>query len=267
MSNKNVKLVRKALDAYTQRDVEALRTLAHPDMELDWSASRGWLADVYRGVDEVLRFYEGYFEAFDFIEIKPDRLIVAGDSVVVPNVAHQRGRDGIEVSARSTLVFTVRNRKLIRICLYQEIEQALEAVGLTGEAMPQPNVEIIKRAIDAFNRRDVDLIADLTTPDFEWFPALPGHVEGGGYRGREGVETYLREIRDTWEELRIFGTEFRDLGDRVLVLGRAEGRGRGSGVPVDTSHGFLAEFRGDKVSRIRTYLDHDDALRAAGLAQ
>jgi ketosteroid isomerase-like protein len=132
MSHKNVKLVRKALDAYTRRDVDVLRTLADPDMVLDWSASRGWLADVYRGVDEALRFYAGYFEAFDVIEIKPDRFIVAGDSVVVPNVAHQRGRDGIEVSARSTLVFTVRNHKLIRICLYQETEQALEAVGLAG---------------------------------------------------------------------------------------------------------------------------------------
>jgi ketosteroid isomerase-like protein len=132
MSDRNVKLVRKALTAYTRRDVEALRRLADPDIELDWSASRGWLADVYHGVDEALRFYAGYFEAFDEIEIKPDRFIEAGDSVVVPNVAHQRGRDGIEVSARSTLVFTVRNRKLIRICLYQQTEQALEAVGLAG---------------------------------------------------------------------------------------------------------------------------------------
>ena len=130
MSHKNVKLVRKALDAYARRDVEALRQLADPDTELDWSASRGWLAGVYRGIDEALRFYEGYFEAFDEIVIRPDRFIEAGDSVVVPNVAHQRGRDGIEVSAHSTLVFTFRNRKLIRICLYQETEQALKAVGL-----------------------------------------------------------------------------------------------------------------------------------------
>jgi ketosteroid isomerase-like protein len=132
VSHKNVKLVRKALDAYTRRDVDALRKVADPDIELDWSASRAWLAGVYRGLDETLRFYEDYFEAFDEIVIKPDRYIDVGDSVVVPNVAHQRGRDGIEVSARSTLVFTVRNRKLVRICLYQETEQALAALGLAG---------------------------------------------------------------------------------------------------------------------------------------
>jgi ketosteroid isomerase-like protein len=130
MSQENVEIVRQSLDAYSQRDLDALRALNDPDMVLDWSASRGWLAGVYRGFDEALRFYDGYFEAFDEILIKPERFIDAGDSVVVPNVAHQRGRDGIEVSARSTLVFTIRNRKITRLCLYQETEQALKAVGL-----------------------------------------------------------------------------------------------------------------------------------------
>jgi ketosteroid isomerase-like protein len=134
MSHKNVKLVRKTLDAYARRDVDALRKLADPDVELDWSASRAWLAGVYRGFNETLRFYEDYFEAFDEIVIEPDRFIDLGDSVVVPNVAHQLGRHGNEVSARSTLVFTVRNGKLRRICLYQETEQALEAVRLAEPA-------------------------------------------------------------------------------------------------------------------------------------
>ncbi|TMK23738.1 MAG: nuclear transport factor 2 family protein [Actinobacteria bacterium] len=132
MSQETVEVVSRALEAYSRRDVDTLRALADPDMVLDWSASRGWLADVYRGIDESLRFYEGYFEAFDEIEVRPDRFIEAGDSVVVPNVAYQRGRDGIEVSARSTLMFTIRNRKLIRVCLYQETEQALRAAGLAG---------------------------------------------------------------------------------------------------------------------------------------
>lgn len=130
MSQENVDVVQQALDAYTQRNVGALRALADPDTELDWSASRGWLAGVYKGIDEALRFYAGYFEAFDAIVIKTISFIEAGESVVVPNVAYQRGRDGIEVSARSTLVFTLRDRRITRICLYQETEEALKAVGL-----------------------------------------------------------------------------------------------------------------------------------------
>src|SRR6185437_9662367 len=130
MSRENVELIEQSLDAYGRRDVETLRAINHPDMELDWSASRGFQAGVYRGFDEALRFYREYFAVFDEIIFESLSFIEAGDSVVVPNVARQRGRDGIEVTARSALVFTVRDRRIARICLYQETAQALKAVGL-----------------------------------------------------------------------------------------------------------------------------------------
>jgi ketosteroid isomerase-like protein len=132
---------------------------------------------------------------------------------------------------------------------------------------PRANVEIVKRALDAYNRRDVDLIAAYVTADFEWLPALPGTVEGDGYRGREGIEMYLGEIGETWEKLHVHGDEFRDLGDRVLVLGWADGRGRGSGVDVDSPLAIIFDFRDGKISRSRAFLDHGEALRAAGLAE
>jgi ketosteroid isomerase-like protein len=130
MSQQNVEIVRRSLDAYRRRDVDALRTLHHPDFELDWSASRGSLAGVYRGIEEALCFWTEYYEVFEAIVVKPDRFIETGDLVVVPNVAHLRGRDGIEVTTRSTFVCALRNRKITRTCLYQETGQALKAVGL-----------------------------------------------------------------------------------------------------------------------------------------
>ena len=63
--------------------------------------------------------------------------------------------------------------------------------------MSQENVEIVQRGIEAFNRRDVDLLAELTTPDFAWFPALPGAVEADGYRGRAGMETARCDLAGT----------------------------------------------------------------------
>jgi hypothetical protein len=50
---------------------------------------------------------------------------------VVPVTLHMRGRDGIEVSARVTQVWTVRGGTLVRMCMYQERQEALEAVGLS----------------------------------------------------------------------------------------------------------------------------------------
>jgi ketosteroid isomerase-like protein len=133
--------------------------------------------------------------------------------------------------------------------------------------MSRANVEVVERATDAFNRRDVDVFDDLTTSDFEWFPAMDRLVEGGSYRGREGIEAYFEAVSGTWEQFQLLPDEFRDLGDRVLWLGRVEGRGRSSGVRVDTPLGTVVDFRDGKISRLRGYLDHGEALRAAGLSE
>jgi ketosteroid isomerase-like protein len=50
------------------------------------------------------------------------------------------------------------------------------------------------------------------------------------------------------------------------MLGRLEGRGKSSGVPVDSSLGMVFDFRDGLISRIRGYLDHGEALEAAGLS-
>jgi ketosteroid isomerase-like protein len=129
----------------------------------------------------------------------------------------------------------------------------------------QENVELAERSMDGFNRRDLDAYDEVFTKDFEWFPAFPGTVEGGTYIGREGIEKYFGEIDDTWEEFRIVAGEYRDLGGRVLLLGGFKACGKGSGVPVDAQLGAVSDFRDGRISRTRVYLDHGEALRAAGL--
>jgi ketosteroid isomerase-like protein len=117
-------------------------------------------------------------------------------------------------------------------------------------------------------RRDVDaFFAELATPDFEWFPGLITALDGGGYRGREGVERFYADTRENWEQLQTVVEEFRDLGDRVLVLGRLEGRGKGRGAPVDARYAGIYDFRGERIWRIRVYLDRADGLRAAGVSE
>lgn len=133
--------------------------------------------------------------------------------------------------------------------------------------MSQENVEVVKRLMEAVDRRDIDAFAAVTTPDFEWFPVFAARVEGDVYRGREGIETFLGEVDETWEEFRPLPEEYRDLGHRVLGLGRLRTRGRASGAPSDSPWGGVYDLRDGKVSRIRTYLDHGEARRAAGLSE
>ena len=131
--------------------------------------------------------------------------------------------------------------------------------------MSRETLESVRALMEAVHRRDVDAFAELSTPDLEWFPVFAVRVEGDPYIGREGIATFLREVDETWEEFRPLPDEYRDLGERILALGRLITRGRGSGVPVESPWGAVYDLRDGRVSRIRTFLDHGEALRAAGL--
>jgi len=134
--------------------------------------------------------------------------------------------------------------------------------------MSQANVEIVKRVIDGFNERDVDAILQCVNPDLEWFPAIAVTLGGDALRGREGIESYVHEITDTWREYRVVAQDFRVTGnEQVLVLSRVEARGAGSGGLVDEPMGQIYDLHDGKISRVRTYLDHGEALQAAGLEE
>ena len=45
---------------------------------------------------------------------------------------HLVGRDGIGVQARNTWTVTIRDGMVVRTCLYQDKQEALEALGLKG---------------------------------------------------------------------------------------------------------------------------------------
>jgi len=127
MSEENTEVVRAALDAYNRGDVEAMLKYAAPDCELDWSRSIGPQRGLYR-LDQIGQMNIG--ESFESVRTEPEELIDAGDHVITPLVGYFRGRDGIEVTARFTYLWTLRDGAVVRVALYQERGQALEAAGL-----------------------------------------------------------------------------------------------------------------------------------------
>ncbi len=129
--------------------------------------------------------------------------------------------------------------------------------------MSQENVEIVKQFHDAFNDRDLERFAGLTTPDFEWSPSMVA-IEGEIFLGREGIETYFDRMIDAWEEFQVVDGAFHDLGDRVLWNGRLDGRGRLSGAPVSAPLDILYCVRESHISSMRSFLDHAEALKAVG---
>jgi ketosteroid isomerase-like protein len=133
--------------------------------------------------------------------------------------------------------------------------------------MSQENVEGVRRGLEAYNRLDPDAFLEGATEDVEWFPAMGVAIGDGAFRGREGVERFMDEIRESWLEVEVIIEELRDLDDRVLVLGRQRGRARGSGVDIDAPFGAVVDIRDGKMSCARSFFDQDAALKAAGLAE
>jgi ketosteroid isomerase-like protein len=134
--------------------------------------------------------------------------------------------------------------------------------------MSQENVEIVRRAYDAFLRSDRNSISELVDPDFEFRGTVGGLEEGRIARGEQQfMEVFEKEDLDAWEERRFEPEDFIDAGDCVVVLQREYRLGRGSGVELETETAVVFEVRGGRVVRIQGYMDRALALEAVGLSE
>ena len=131
MSQENVEIVKAAYDAYNREDWDAFFFKdAAPGFELDFSRAVGPWRGVF-GLDQVRRVVEEIRETWESARLEPHEFIEAGDLVVVPSTQHLKGRGGIEVVARGALVWTIRDGAIERVTMYQERQDALEALGLS----------------------------------------------------------------------------------------------------------------------------------------
>jgi SnoaL-like domain len=131
--------------------------------------------------------------------------------------------------------------------------------------MSQEDVLLARNAVAAFNRRDLVGLVEMTIDDFEWV-TWTGTVEPTAYRGAEGLASYFRDS-DVWEILNLEVREFRDLGDRVLVVGTLHARGGGSGVEIHVPYYSAFFTSGRKLARVLSFRTEDEALEAVGLRQ
>jgi ketosteroid isomerase-like protein len=128
--------------------------------------------------------------------------------------------------------------------------------------MSQEDVQLARTAIEAFNRRDVAALVELTTDDFEWV-TWTGTVEPTAYHGAEGLARYFQDS-DVWEVLNLDVEEYRDLDGEVLVVGTFHARGGGSGAEIHVPY-YSAFFpSGGRLARVLSFRTEDEALRAAG---
>ena len=98
----------------------------------------------------------------------------------------------------------------------------------------QTGVQLVHGIVEALNRGDVDGMLERMHPDFEWRPLESSPVAGGVYRGHEQVRRYVEDWLGTFDDLRLDLEEPTEVADRVVVVVHGHGRGRASGLQLDT---------------------------------
>jgi ketosteroid isomerase-like protein len=130
--------------------------------------------------------------------------------------------------------------------------------------MSQANVEVVRRAYDAFNRRDLQAALDVFDSDAEWIPYLAG-LEESAYRGRNEIATMWGEVRRDFSAFRVEVLEVLDLGGTIVLEVAFHGIGRGSGAEARTTIFQVISFRDGKVLRVHGFRDRREALEAVGV--
>ena len=90
---------------------------------------------------------------------------------------------------------------------------------------------------------------------------------GRGLHGFEGVREALRDLHEALGDAHIECSESRDLGDRIVTLGRLHVRGSESGAQSESPWGAVADFKDGKAIRIRSFFSIEEVLEAAGLSE
>jgi ketosteroid isomerase-like protein len=135
MSQENVEIVRTAYAAMSARDFDALTKVTDSDWVFDFSRAIGPQRGVYRGHQEIAQFGAATEEAFEKFELLPIKFLVgSANQIVVRHHLSAKGPgSGLELDRvpNATLVWELRDGKVIRTTLYNSRAEALEAAGLS----------------------------------------------------------------------------------------------------------------------------------------
>jgi ketosteroid isomerase-like protein len=124
------------------------------------------------------------------------------------------------------------------------------------------NVEKVRAAIDAFNRRDIDAMIQLAGDDFEYDWSRSRGPNAGVFHGTDGFFEFVSDQWSTFDEVRLEVHEYIPRGNHVVVTATVHGRGR-QDVPVSATSAHLYTFEDGRLLRITLFQEREEALAAA----
>jgi uncharacterized protein len=132
MSQENLEVPRRLIDAYNRGDVPAFLELLDPDVE--WIPIMAMLEGrVYRGREDVLRWLEELARDWEYFEPCYEEYRDLGDHVLVLGRWRARGRaSGVELENQpGAWLYDVKGGKAVRMRTFTDRDEALKAAGLS----------------------------------------------------------------------------------------------------------------------------------------
>jgi len=135
--------------------------------------------------------------------------------------------------------------------------------------MSQENVEVVRDAVVAYNRGDLDAFLDeYWTDDIDYRAVEGAPDDHGPIHGKAEMRAYMQDWFDTFDDLKVEPLEVIDAGqDQAVAVVRFGGRAKLSGVEADLTFAVVYTLRDGKIARGREYWTRDQALQAAGLRE
>jgi len=129
--------------------------------------------------------------------------------------------------------------------------------------MASENVELVRRAITLFNRRELEQALATTSEDvvMDWTNSI-GPLKGV-YTGRDDVMRFWQMFLEAWESVEWDPQEIFEIDDeRVIVVNTVRMQGRGSGVPVEATGVQLWTIEGGLGRSVKLFQSKKEALEA-----
>ena len=132
--------------------------------------------------------------------------------------------------------------------------------------MSQQNVEIVRLAFQAHQRRDDETVFALYDPAIE-IEDHPDVRRPASYCGFKGVRDFFRDRLAVFPLQDVEVEEWIDAGDHVIAMLHVRARGGESGVPLDFHQAHVWTVQNGKLTRLRVYQKKAAALEAVGLSE
>jgi uncharacterized protein len=132
--------------------------------------------------------------------------------------------------------------------------------------MSQENVEIVRAAIDAWNRGDWGGVVKDAAGDFELVPPSQSPLSAP-VRGVDEVRAWAADQQETVGDLSIEIEELIESGESIVALIRLGIRPQGADAEFELRIAHLWTLRNGKLIRCEVFPERNKALEAAGLQE